>query len=77
MRALIDAALWQKKWDQSATGCVHDISTSKLSRFADDKPGSRSLDELAATLDLSNRRHEDFDESSTARDRRRVLTRSR
>jgi hypothetical protein len=73
MRALIDAALWQKKWDQSATGCAHNIPTSTLSRSADNKADARPHDELAVTPDLSDRTHEDFDESSSTRDSRRVL----
>jgi hypothetical protein len=67
MRALIDAALWQKNWDQSATGCASNIATSTLSPGANDKADARSHDERATALDLSDRRHEDLDESSTIR----------
>src|ERR1700760_3938403 len=66
--------LWQKKWDQSATGRTHDNPASALSLLAEDNAGRRSHDELAMTSDLSNRRHKDFDRSSAIRGDRCVFT---
>src|SRR5579863_8218843 len=69
MRALIEPSLWQKKWDQSATGRTRDHARDAPALVADKNVTVRSRDERTTTCDLSCRKHDAFGASVVRQDR--------
>jgi hypothetical protein len=72
MRALIERALWQGKWDQSATARTREQARDASSLVAEKNAGARSRGERVTAHDLSNRRHDDFGRRVMRQDRRRA-----
>jgi hypothetical protein len=67
MCALIELALWQNKWTKVRAVRSRDVIASSAFASRRHESCSRSRDDVAQRIDLSDSKHEDFGASITAR----------